>query len=140
MKIINKPLLRSYHSKGTCELCGKVCQKCEPHHIVARGMGGGRRLDVRCNLIRVGSSRHFQCQCHSLIDTKEGYRRCLEVSAKREGCKPEEIEAVLYFILNLDKQASKVRIVEQLVKLPEAVRRIVERELWALAYLTHQGS
>ena len=129
MKIINESLLKEYRRAGECELCGKSCKKREPHHIVARGMGGGRRMDIRCNLMAVGSTRGGECHCHSLIETPNRYLLCLEKAAARDGCTADQLQSVHTFILRLDKDSSKVRIVEELCKLPEVPRRIAEKEL-----------
>jgi hypothetical protein len=36
----------------------------EPHHVFAKGMGGGGRLDIRWNLVALGSSVLLDCRCH----------------------------------------------------------------------------
>lgn len=62
MKIKNEPLLASFRCPGLCEVCGRPCSVREPHHIFARGMGGGGQLDIPINLCAVGQA--FQCSCH----------------------------------------------------------------------------
>ena len=129
MIIKNPSLLASCRSKGRCALCGKYCNRREGHHVLCRGMGGGSRLDVKIHLVCVGSTRTRECDCHSRIDTKEGRERCLRIVADREKCQVEDIEEALWVLIRLDGKASKYRITELVRALPEAVRKIVQREL-----------
>lgn len=64
MKIICHDLLRRFREPGPCEICLKQCKVREPAHIVARGLGGGGHLDVPVNLLSLGSTPRFECQCH----------------------------------------------------------------------------
>ena len=64
MTIVDENLLDEFRTPGPCEWCGKACERREPHHIFARGLGGGSRLDIRCNLIALGSGIHWECACH----------------------------------------------------------------------------
>lgn len=63
MKWIDEDLLNFFRMGGDCELCLRRCSVREPHHIIAKGMGGARRLDVRINLIAVGAG--LSCACHT---------------------------------------------------------------------------
>lgn len=92
MIVIDDELLEDFARPGRCELCGKYCIRREGHHYIARGIGGGSRMDVKENLISIGSTRLFQCQCHTLIHNgKIPKSRVLEVIAAREGMTPEEV-------------------------------------------------
>lgn len=51
MKVINQELLRQFARAGRCELCGSSCKHCHAHHLLARGMGGGGRVDIPENLL-----------------------------------------------------------------------------------------
>ena len=87
MKIVDEPLLDTFRTRGRCEVCGVFCAMREPHHVICKGMGGGRRLDVRENLLAVGSSLPFpECGCHGLVhDGKIKRSALLEILAKRDG-------------------------------------------------------
>lgn len=134
--IRNQSLLRSCRTAGPCALCGKQCKKRESHHIFARGLGGGNTLDIKINLLAVGSTRHRECHCHSLVDTKEGRIRCIRIVAEREKCLPQQIEEAINFIRYLDKSASRYAIQEGLIGLSEAAKRIAARELDEAGKLT----
>jgi len=101
----------------------------EIHHVVARGLGGGRRLDILANILSVGSTQGFECHCHSRIDTASGKNRCLMLIAQREGCSVDDVETVTRFILALDKDASKERIESEIAELPFNVGKMVESAL-----------
>ncbi len=58
MIVIDEKLLEEFRATIICEWCGRhILSAAHPHHIYARGMGGGSRLDVRENLIALC----FQC-------------------------------------------------------------------------------
>lgn len=63
--IINEYLLDEFRTPGKCEYCGKWCKVREPHHLCSKGSGGWSRFDVRYLLISLGSTPHFECQCHT---------------------------------------------------------------------------
>lgn len=91
MNVIAPDLLKSFHTPGVCELCGRVCRAREPHHVLGRGMGRGRRIDHPWNLLCVGTV--WECSCHSRA---QGYK--ISQSAqwaiidKREGLMPGTAE------------------------------------------------
>jgi hypothetical protein len=93
MVIIDESLLDEFRTAGPCEWCGKHCQAREPHHIFARGMGGGGRLDIRNNLVALGSSRWFECSCHQAAHAGVISRlQLLAVVGHREQCLVADIE------------------------------------------------
>ena len=114
MKIVDEKMLDLFRGEGRCELCGKTCKVREPHHVLARGMGGGRRLDIRLNLIALGSTRNYECQCHSNVDSERGLCRSLAAIAKRENVPVNDISDVWFFILRLDKDATPEQITAKL--------------------------
>lgn len=63
--IKNEALLDEFRGPGPCEYCGKMCRVREPHHLCSKGSGGWSRFDVRINLIALGSTPNFECQCHN---------------------------------------------------------------------------
>lgn len=130
MIIKDEDALDQFRGSGICELCGKRCRNTEPHHVVAKGMGGGSRLDIRLNLVRCGSTPNFECECHGQVDTKEGKERCLRIIAEREGTTPEVIETVVNFIrYQLDNHDSQERIREKVESLEGDVRRFATEAL-----------
>jgi len=52
MQILDEPLLQLFRDTRRCEVCGKR-GPVQPHHLLARGIGGGGRLDIRANLVAV---------------------------------------------------------------------------------------
>lgn len=92
VKIVDEALLDEFRTGGRCQFCGRLCVAREPHHLWPRGAGGWQRLDIRINLIALGSSQGFQCPCHHLIHTGKIKREdVLRVVARREGLSPAEI-------------------------------------------------
>jgi|ERR1700719_671738 len=88
MVIIDEPLLASMRLAGPCDLCSKWCRSREPAHILSRGMGGGRRIDHRLNLLALGTV--FQCDCHNRIHRgKIGEAEQWAAVAEREVTTPE---------------------------------------------------
>lgn len=63
MKIENSELLEEFRKPGPCEVCRKPCLVREAHHIWHRTP----TLDVRINLVALGSTLGFECPCHSFI-------------------------------------------------------------------------
>lgn len=49
VKIKNNKLLAEYRGEQRCWWCG-LPKRCQPHHLVTKGMGGARRADTRLNL------------------------------------------------------------------------------------------
>lgn len=90
MIIKDAKLLKEFRTPGPCEWCGVWCAKREPAHIFSVGAG---RLDIRENLVALGSTPNFCCPCHTLSHNgKEPTReQLLEIAGKREGKTPEEI-------------------------------------------------
>lgn len=103
---INLPDRRKeYRTPGLCEVCRKPCRAKECVHIFSVGAG---RLDIRCNMVSCGSTPGFCCDCHSSNHQKTNGKiviqeQLLEISAKREKCKAEDIEPVIWFIRRLDQ-------------------------------------
>lgn len=66
MKIINDKLLDEFRGPGRCEKCLFWFPVRYPHHIYARGFGGGSRMDVPENLVSLcsvmpGNGCHEAC-------------------------------------------------------------------------------
>lgn len=79
MKVINVDLMIEMHEEiSACEVCG-VGGKLEVHHIFARGMGGGGRLDIPWNLIILCVDCHCKAQAGAIER-----RLLLGMAAERE--------------------------------------------------------
>ena len=66
MRIVDEDLLWTFRRLPQCERCkARNNNDIHPHHIIARGMGGGRRLDSRYNLVGLCA------RCHRL--THDGH-------------------------------------------------------------------
>ena len=105
MRIVNEKLLDQYRTPGHCEFCGAKASTREPHHASARGMGSGKRLDIRCNLMAVGASRLFVCPCHAFIHQggKARSEVVLEVIADREETTPNAINEVFWLFRRMPR-------------------------------------
>jgi hypothetical protein len=92
MRVIDEKTLDRYRGPGECEICHKMCKRREPHHLRAKGMSSGSRLDVDVNLISLGSSLSFECECHTKIHAGHiSKQHILEIVARREGRMVESI-------------------------------------------------
>lgn len=90
MRIEDKGLLREFALKRRCEYCGKTTPGvlADPHHLFARGMGGGGRLDIRINLISLCREDHNAVHAGHIMRTD-----LLALVAQREGTSQDEIRA-----------------------------------------------
>ena len=95
MIVINKPLLAEFRAKLVCEHCGRaIIGPAEPHHWKPKGMGGGSRLDIRCNLIALDS------RCHRMAEDGNIPRETiLAIIAQREGMLQDEVQAEIWRLL-----------------------------------------
>ena len=124
MTIVDDRLLDTLRGPGLCELCGKRCRSREAVHLHAKGMGGGRRVDVPINLLSAGRGEAFQCQCHrESHDGNMDRQRLLDAIAKREKCRAEDIDAVLYLIIRLPKNPTRTQLFAALEELTDPITR-----------------
>lgn len=126
MKIINNKLLATFRQTPACEICHDRA-RCQPHHIICRGAGGGRRLDVRINLVAV-------CVfCHARLHGGSGgqvlrVEELLTLVAHRERISVDvDLLSVLWWLLRLDGKASATRAEAALSELGEA-EQVVARD------------
>ncbi len=135
MIVENESLLREFRGPGKCEWCGKQCRTREAAHIFAKGMGGGGRLDVRINLVGLGLGGwvgvRAECNCHSSHHTghEPSKRQLMERAAEREGVDATDIEAVLWLLRRLPKEASRERIEMEVGRLTESEQALAWRTL-----------
>lgn len=98
MIIKDEPLLDEFRAKR-CEYCGyhAAC----PHHLWARGIGGGGRLDIRVNLVALCTVCHTQHHAGN-----PPYKAVLlNIVAAREGVTVDEIHETVWAL----RRAPKVR-------------------------------
>jgi hypothetical protein len=98
VKIVNAKLVASIGGPGLCEHCLAPSLYREVHHALAKGMGGGGRMDHPFNLIGL-------CiLCHASLHNGSLSREILwAVIAEREGVSVEEVKTEIYRIRALPK-------------------------------------
>ncbi len=97
MRVVDENLLAQFRAKGRCEWC-KRASVVNPHHIWARGMGGGGRLDVPANLIALCLSCHEYVHAGMIL-------RCdlLAIVARRENTTQDAITGEIYALRRAPK-------------------------------------
>jgi len=136
MRIENPKLLKTFRTPGRCENCGRFCQVREPAHLWAKGFGGGGWIDLRINLISLGSSRHSFCACHSISHNDGGVLNAtfLGLIAWRERTTEDSIIEVMHLCRRLVKptQMELHKAVGELAESPRllAVKEFTEAGLW----------
>lgn len=136
MRIPNNKLLKLFRTPGYCELCGFFVRKREPHHLRAKGMGSGGRLDIRCNLLALGGTEklpdgrvRFTCHCHKLFHAgKVSFMELVKIAAAREKVSPEAIVEVLDWMRRHVKP-TPAQLEKALGELSAEARALAEREL-----------
>lgn len=98
MKRENDDLLDYFRRRPECELCGLVKACHDPHHIKPKGIGGGSRLDVACNLMALCRACHIEVHAGKISKAQ-----LLEIIAAREGLLAEEVEAAVWRLLRTPK-------------------------------------
>lgn len=107
MTITDESMLDNFRGPGRCDLCWKECLATEPHHVKAKGIGGGSRLDISINLLRVGSTLRWCCPCHNAIHNGHVPKDdVINAVAKREGTSADAIRMAIYVILSLPKRCT----------------------------------
>ena len=102
MKVVCEKTLAVFREAGRCELCGRPCNRCYPHHVLCRGMGGGARLDVPLNLVAV-------CEdCHGAIHAGGiSQKKVIEAVAYRERTPEELILPALHAMVRITKEGKE---------------------------------
>ncbi len=114
MTIHDDALLAEFRAPGLCGWCQKPCQQREGHHLFYRGLGGGSTLDIRINLISLGSTQHFH-PCHGLAHAgKIDKDSLLIMVAAREGVMQPDITHVIWFLRRLSKTPTDAEIREEM--------------------------
>ncbi len=101
----NESILKDFRGPGQCGWCARWCNHRQAAHLVAKGMGGGKRLDIRINLISLGCA--FCCNCHGKSHNGERPMYCdlLAVVAAREQTTQDQIEREVAALLRAPKKA-----------------------------------
>lgn len=100
MRVTNESVLDQFRGPGICEVCGKRVRNREPHHIQARGMGGGSRLDVPINLVATCAAFSGGDDCHRKAHDGHIPRRVfLEIVARREGLTADQVQERIWEML-----------------------------------------
>lgn len=124
MKIICEKTLDLFRTPRTCEHCLKPC-KPDPHHLWAKGMGGGGRIDLRINICALCRTCHTELHAGKIEPLE-----LLLIVARRERVPAWAIDAVIYLVRRLRKDATKEAIWEAIELLDEpASRMLARREL-----------
>jgi len=98
--IVNDKALEPFRRAPRCEWCGMPARLgvLDPHHIIAKGMGGGGRIDHAWNLVAL-------CRgCHGAAHSGRIRReRLFEIVSKRERVPVEQITCWLALIRRTPK-------------------------------------
>lgn len=131
MTIIDKPLLRSMAMPGRCEWCGRHCKAREAHHLFCRGIGGGGRLDIRCNLVALGSSITMACTCHhdhhSIGDPSTD--ALLAVACQREGLLQGPVRELIDFLRRVPKELLRWQVAKAMDGMSGSGKALAKRFL-----------
>jgi len=108
MIIIDEVCLDRFRRSERCEYCNRPTPDgTDPHHaFIKRGMGGGSRLDVPCNL--AGLCRGYYCglwvSCHQAAHEGRIHPADIQaIIARREGMLQDQIWEYLYELLRRPK-------------------------------------
>lgn len=98
MKVENEEYLDTVRAQTRCECCGRSVPGCEPHHVLAKGMGGGGRMDIPPNVIGL-------CHlCHQLHhDGNLSRETFLIIIGKRLKMEPADVLQECYRVRRLPK-------------------------------------
>jgi hypothetical protein len=96
-------LLSEFAAARVCGWCKRPLRfPAHPHHLFARGIGSGSRLDVRENLIPLGGP--WDCNCHGEVHAGRIQRfDLLAVVAAREHTTQDAIEREIFRLRRLPK-------------------------------------
>jgi hypothetical protein len=103
MRIIDEKLLATFRGVGRCEACRKLVSMRECAHILGKGMGGGRRIDNRLNLVSLcgiftgGNDCHYRHHLGRSPTADELW----EIVGKREGVSGEAAREEIYRLRRL---------------------------------------
>ena len=139
MKILNPKLLKKYRTPGPCEMCQRPCQRRQPHHIISRGFGGSKRLDVEINLVALGSA--FECSCHTRFHSTGELQPedFMQIVARREGVMVWDVQDVLYFLRRLPQNPFCWQVEAAIEELEPEARELAAEVLGRVLKFNHKG-
>ncbi len=122
MKIVNDKLTSSMRVAGKCRYCGKSVKLLCGAHIFAKGHGGGRHIDIPCNIVLLGFDPWQGCPCHNRNHAGRSptTEDLLRVSAEDNDCSPNDIVDLIFLI----RRMPPIRAVDEVL-----YRKFVEIEL-----------
>lgn len=124
MRIVNEKLLKEFRQKERCEYCNRPCESLDAHHLVQRGLGGGKRLDISPNLAALCRFCHTDYHAGKIM-----YEDMLAVVAAREGVLQDDIRKVMQWIRKLPQRPLPYQLEEALKELSSTQKKIVEKVL-----------
>lgn len=106
MIVKDEKVLTRFRQAPRCEWCGRPTPHgCDPHHVFAKGLGGGSRLDIAINLASLCRSCH-QSHHSGHLPLREDLQA---IVAQREGRFQVDIMADIYRLLRTRKGLSVER-------------------------------
>ena len=108
MIVINEPLLAELGRAVVCGYCRRAMH-CHVHHVWAKGLGGGHRLDVRVNLIPLCVWCHRKHH-----DGNLARQDLILMVAQRENTTYQAIIDVIAWLKRLPKDATEERAMREL--------------------------
>lgn len=100
MIVIDEKLLDTFREAKACEFCSKPTPSgCDPHHIIAKGMGGGGRVDIPDNLIALCRECHISHHAGAAPTTYQ----CFDVAGARAGKMAEDCREMVWRVQREDK-------------------------------------
>jgi hypothetical protein len=116
MKIVDDAVLQVARERTRCEYCGCRTNGCHPHHVTARGHGGGRRLDVPWIIIGLCFVCHAKVHDGNLTGkgTQADKEALRQIVAERERVTPSWIESATYLLLRLPKGSDWEKALEEM--------------------------
>lgn len=99
MTITDEDVLEWFRGNASCEHCGGRGQLV-PHHIRARGMGGGSRIDHPFNLVALCALCHAKAHAPKDPIPPDAFEA---IVARREGVQVSEAKAFLRWVARQPK-------------------------------------
>jgi len=138
--IDNPKLMKSLRTPGPCRACGKrVRMRCGAH-VWAKGHGGGRQIDIACNLVQLGMDAVFDCPCH--VRSHHGQRpthaELLAFAAADNCALPADIKSLVDLIRRMPpiREVTRSKFVDACEQeLNEGALELAMRELESFAHL-----
>lgn len=130
MTIEDLAVLALFRAREQCEYCRRIMKTgLDPNHVIQKGVGGGKRLDVKENLVSL--CRRCHMAYHSGDSKYPGpatMRKCFfEIIAVREGfVSGEAVWQYLWTILNAPKEGPKPPPSPWMTKTPLKNRPLTE--------------